>query len=325
MSYYAVPYRVLFDDTMAYGSHHYLTNFKFQCIAREYLLFSKENGVHEKRSLREDFDNILLLTQEGYSRNLAPVKVGQTVAILMTYEDLGRSSVRLCFRVVRDDGAPVSCSYQTIVCSSLDGELIPFPESFTKQFLRTELKDSLAHSFSDYAHKGAVKKIFPKETCQIGKQIANLSNNQFYPRFIEDNTKLPSFQKIESLENGTAFLFPGKSSYDYKLLLWLSSQNSDFYKYIDYADKLSQKYWNISFWSLLRAKNQEEHDQILQKNPDVHHLGIYLLGVMAAEEFCNKNIMPQILIGHSFGEIAALAVAGVFSVYTGLEIVCERF
>ena len=38
--FYALPYRVLFHDTMAYGTQHFLTNFKLQCEARERLLFS---------------------------------------------------------------------------------------------------------------------------------------------------------------------------------------------------------------------------------------------------------------------------------------------
>ncbi len=77
MSYFAMPYRVLFHDTMAYGSHHFMTNFKFQCVIREHLLFDKSLDVTTSEGKRE-FDKVILLTREGYCRNLAPVRVGET-------------------------------------------------------------------------------------------------------------------------------------------------------------------------------------------------------------------------------------------------------
>ena len=47
MPFFAIQYRVLFHDTMAYGSHHYMTNFKFQNMARETVLFeSTVNGTN---------------------------------------------------------------------------------------------------------------------------------------------------------------------------------------------------------------------------------------------------------------------------------------
>src|SRR5262249_34054476 len=37
--FYAITYPIRFEDTMAYGSHHFLTNFRFQCAVRESLFF----------------------------------------------------------------------------------------------------------------------------------------------------------------------------------------------------------------------------------------------------------------------------------------------
>src|SRR4029077_10988706 len=83
MGYFAWPYRVLFQDTMAYGWHHFLTNFKFQCEARENFLFQVLLATPEGRAECED---LVLLTHDGYSRNLAPVPVGETVGILLSHE-----------------------------------------------------------------------------------------------------------------------------------------------------------------------------------------------------------------------------------------------
>src|SRR6516162_8696981 len=106
MAFFAMPYRVLFDDTMAYGSHHFLTNFKFQCTVREHFYFTQIADVNPDD---KELENLVLLTQEGYSRNLAPVLVGGRVGLLLSIEDHTRSSVRMCFRAVREDGKPVCC------------------------------------------------------------------------------------------------------------------------------------------------------------------------------------------------------------------------
>ena len=69
MPFFAMSYQILFHDTMAYGSHHHMANFKFQNIARETLLF--ETKV-EQGTWKDQLSDILVLTREAYSLNLAP-------------------------------------------------------------------------------------------------------------------------------------------------------------------------------------------------------------------------------------------------------------
>src|SRR4051812_8204716 len=116
MAYFALPYRILFHDSMAYGSHHFLTNFKFQCEAREHLLFGELPQHASAESLA--YDRYVFLTQQGYARTLAPAYVGARVCILLTFEEATPSSIRFCFRVIGEDGVPVCCGYQSVVCIS---------------------------------------------------------------------------------------------------------------------------------------------------------------------------------------------------------------
>src|SRR5215471_14314969 len=140
MPYFAMQYRILFHDTMAYGSHHHMANFKFQNIARETILFdskSTENGWEEQTK------DLLMMTRDAYSLNLAPVGLGQCVAILLSYEEPSRSTVRLCFRVLGPEGQPVSCGYQTILLLNRDThELALAPQVFT-QYLTAEREGNL--------------------------------------------------------------------------------------------------------------------------------------------------------------------------------------
>src|SRR5271163_226820 len=140
MPFFSMQYRILFHDTMAYGSHHHMANFKFQNIARETILFDSKLGA---TGWEEQTKNLLMLTREAYSLNLAPVGLGQCVAILLSYEEPTRSTVRLCFRVMGPDGQPVSCGYQTmILLNKGTHELVPAPPLLT-QYLSAERRGNL--------------------------------------------------------------------------------------------------------------------------------------------------------------------------------------
>lgn len=191
MAFFALQYRMLFHDTMAYGSHHHMTNLKLQNIARETLLFeSHTNGTED---WPQQLANIVLLTREAYSFNLAPVGVGEKVAVLLTYEDPSRSTVRLCFRVIRCDGKPVSCGYQTLVLIHKDTqELMPAPRMLT-QYLDPANPYSLVEklvdpSFAGRLHNGSgsIKQIMSPGICSLGAKVAQANLGNAHPRIIDE-------------------------------------------------------------------------------------------------------------------------------------------
>ena len=162
-----MQYRILFHDTMAYGSHHYMANFKFQNIARETILFDSKLGTG---GWEEQTKDLLMMTREAYSLNLAPVGLGQCVSILLSYEEPSRSTVRLCFRVMGPEGQPVSCGYQTmLLLDKHTHELVLAPPGLLTQYLAAEREGNLIEkltnpSFAERTHCGSrwVKEIFPE-------------------------------------------------------------------------------------------------------------------------------------------------------------------
>src|SRR5580698_7103588 len=90
MPFFAMQYQILFHDTMAYGSHHHMTNFKFQNIARETILF--ETSLNGKRCFDEQARDIVMLTREPYSLLLATVTVGQNDGNPVSYDYPARLS-----------------------------------------------------------------------------------------------------------------------------------------------------------------------------------------------------------------------------------------
>jgi acyl-CoA thioesterase FadM len=189
MAFFSMQYRILFHDTMAYGSNHHMTNLKLQNLARETLLF--ESHTADREDWRQQLAEIVIVTREAYSFNLSPVGLGEKVAILLTYEDPSRSTVRLCFRVVRSDGQPISCGYQTMVLVHKDTlETVPAPPMLT-QYLDPSKPFSLLEtlvepSFAGRLHNGSrgVKQIMSPEICSLAAQVARTGLRNAHPKII---------------------------------------------------------------------------------------------------------------------------------------------
>jgi acyl-CoA thioesterase FadM len=198
MPFFAMQYQILFHDTMAYGSQHYMTNFKLQNLARETILF--ETRRDGKRCFDEETRNMVMLTREAYSLNLAPVGLGEKVAVLLSYEDPSRSTVRLCFRVMGECGQPVSCGYQTMILMHKDThELLPAPP-FLAQYLARErecnLIEPLANPcFAKLARSGGrgATQIFSEPIRAIGRAVATAPREAAYAKIVDEQLREYAF------------------------------------------------------------------------------------------------------------------------------------
>ena len=351
MAFYALPYRVLFHDTMSYGSHHFLTNFKFQCTAREHLFF--EEFVDESSEGRAAHESHILLTREGYTRNLAPVEVGQRVAILLSLEDQSLSSVRFCFRVVREDGEPVCCGYQTLVCISKEtGRVVPAPPIVLKYgvLLREELENP---TFADRIHAGKLREVFAPGIRQLGRNIACSETTrrvidstgalidvdgfsidvQHVQQQPAEAAGMPS-QFSDMLSNpegavpgvagGLVFIFPGQGSYVPGLLGSFCDLGGKFADLARDADEIATAMLAPGLMKLARTTSSQEHDQMVRQRPELAQLAMYLAGVMAGEYLLKAGVMPGLLVGHSVGELPALAIGGAYDPRDGVALVCHR-
>jgi acyl-CoA thioesterase FadM len=188
MGFFAYPYLVTFADTMAYGTHHFITNFKFQCAAREALLFEKV--VDGQKDWHEQFSETVMLTTDGYTRNMNAVPVGERVVVFMTFEEPSVSSMRLCFRTLNNKGEPVACGYQSIVCVARNGSgLVELPESFT-QFRDVLEEEFKSPAFDERARRGGrwAKELFTDHFVHYAQELASASARLSYPQILEANS-----------------------------------------------------------------------------------------------------------------------------------------
>ena len=324
MDFFAVPYDIHFDDTMAYGSHHFLTNFKFQCAGREHLLFSPH--AFEEPDFRRDFDQVLLLTYEGYSRNLAPAALGDRLIILTSLEERGEVSLRFCFRTLKSDGTPVACGYQTVLCANRQGTLRAFPESFQRSFesLAAMHEPTGPKSFRDLALQGGggVQALFPEAVRALARTLLADTAPRGVSRMVRISESVPA-PGIQLPANATAFLFAGQGTFEPALFLQLKALQPELRDEL-LAVKEACRSQGIDVGPLLAAEDVTQVGRALDAAPLLDQLGIFLSGVLGARWMERQGTRPDVFVGHSFGEIAAMTASGAMDLRTGAEVVCRR-
>jgi [acyl-carrier-protein] S-malonyltransferase len=112
----------------------------------------------------------------------------------------------------------------------------------------------------------------------------------------------------------TALVFPGQGSQRHGMLAALPDQDA-VSRLLDAAEALS----GLDLRDIAAVGTPEQLADTRAAQP-LLYLADWAWGTAVLE----AGLQPEALAGHSLGELAALAIAGVFSVEAGLELVVER-
>ncbi len=346
MSYFAAAYTIHFDDTMAYGSHHFLTAFKFQCAARESLLYG--DHIFDKTGVRQALDSVHLLTADAYSRNLSPAVLGDRVAILITLEEWGRVSARFCYRVLGQQGQPICAGFQTMICSdATTGQPIPLPEPLRKAFdaIREITEVDAAESFRNRVLAGgeSTEQLFADSVRETARQY--LSVRYPHPQIVPsvrrgspaDHGEVADSTVHSSDRTGAAdplsddanskevWVFPGQGAFNARLLCdritTCTRMHPALRKELDDCVDIAQQLIGGDA-AAIASESVDRCVQAVRATPGLSQVAIHLQSMLGA--LLRRPTQPAVLMGHSFGEIAALSVAGCFDLPSSIRVVCER-
>jgi acyl transferase domain-containing protein/NAD(P)-dependent dehydrogenase (short-subunit alcohol dehydrogenase family) len=321
--FYLITHRVLFHDTMAYGTHHFLSNLKFQCEAREHLLFAEilERCSPEERRA---FEDVAFLTLDAFSRNLRGAAAGERIAILLSIEEPTLSSVRFCFRVIGKEGQPVACGFQTVATVSIrTRQPVAAPAALRRygnilrerlsldNFRSRLLAGNLTAIFSGYAVNAAI------EALEASKENSGIRLVKSVPW----ESSLTPFWRDRL--NGCAFLLPGTGSLNWKRLK-LILKNPALSAEIRRADKITTTALGHGVSFLVSASNEHGFTEAMRKCPGIDQAANYVAGVLGCKLLAERGMAPDVVVGHSAGELAALAIANAYEFEEGLEVVCQR-
>jgi [acyl-carrier-protein] S-malonyltransferase len=112
-----------------------------------------------------------------------------------------------------------------------------------------------------------------------------------------------------------AFIFPGQGSQSIGMGAGLSERFPE-------SRSLYKEASAILGWDLLHICREGPEEKL--RETDITQPALYVTGIAAATVLMNRGINPEAAAGHSIGEYAALAAAGVFSFAEGLKLVEQR-
>ncbi|KVQ64349.1 acyltransferase domain-containing protein [Burkholderia territorii] len=122
---------------------------------------------------------------------------------------------------------------------------------------------------------------------------------------------------------GCAFLFPGQGAFYAGALRQLSRDHRSARQTLDTLDAVASARLGRPLTGAL-WRDDAGLDVWLREAPDLLQLGIYGVSVAMFGVLHAHGVKPDVLIGHSFGEIAALVCGGMYSIEQGAHIVCDR-
>ena len=121
-----------------------------------------------------------------------------------------------------------------------------------------------------------------------------------------------------------AMLFPGQGACYPGVLRDAAKSYPQVRNTIEEIDAVSRARFGQTVADLIWKPAVRSVEHMLADAADVFQLAIYAISVSTFKMLVAEGVLPDLVMGHSLGEIAALVSAGAFTVREGAEIVCDR-
>ncbi|MGW0605913.1 acyltransferase domain-containing protein [Streptomyces sp. NPDC002640] len=121
-----------------------------------------------------------------------------------------------------------------------------------------------------------------------------------------------------------AFVFPGQGAYVPGLLAGFPEKHPEVARILREVDEISAGHGHRRVSDLLLDPAAPRLDELLEQSPETLHLCIFALSLAGAAVCAAEGVHADVLVGHSFGEWAALTLAGVWTPSEAARLICER-
>ncbi|MGW2566033.1 acyltransferase domain-containing protein [Streptomyces sp. NPDC001537] len=122
----------------------------------------------------------------------------------------------------------------------------------------------------------------------------------------------------------TAFLFPGQGGFDGAALRRAKQTYPQVQRVFERLDAATDALFSRRISDVLFGPEQTDLRGLLAGDSWMSQVAIYGAGLAAHEILTDQGVRPDVLAGHSLGEITALVAAGAFSAEDGVRIVAQR-
>lgn len=149
-----------------------------------------------------------------------------------------------------------------------------------------------------------------------------LSLQQQLQHFIDGEMQVGMFQRqcLRDTDFKLAFVFSGQGPQWWAMGRQLLETEPVFREKIELCDKLMSRYADWSLFAELTA--DESHSRIAET--EISQPLLFALQVALAELWKSRGIVPEAVVGHSVGEVAAAYVAGALNLETAIKVIYYR-
>jgi acyl transferase domain-containing protein len=119
-------------------------------------------------------------------------------------------------------------------------------------------------------------------------------------------------------------LFPGQGAFDGELLRAAHREHPEVAQVFTAVDRVAEEMFGRPLSPVVFGPRPVDIADLLREDPWVSQLAIYGSDVAAHLVLAAQGLRPDVLMGHSLGEIAALVAAGAYSMEDGARIVAHR-
>lgn len=195
----------------------------------------------------------------------------------------------------------------------------------TLQSLAGSFQEMLANDYSitlkDICYAAGVRRSqFDYRVAVLGNSRKELHNSLQAFRQKEDDPNLFPASMIPDRQPKLAFVFSGQGGQWYGMGRELLKQEPVFWDAIERIDLVIQSGFGWSLMEVLCAEPSELRlDEI-----DVIQPVLFSIQVALAALWQSWGIVPDAVVGHSMGEVAAAHVAGILSLEDAVQVICCR-
>ncbi|MEU1099690.1 acyltransferase domain-containing protein [Streptomyces tibetensis] len=122
----------------------------------------------------------------------------------------------------------------------------------------------------------------------------------------------------------TAFVLPGQGGFDGAALRRAADTHPQVRRVFERLDATTEELFSQRISEAVFGPEQADLRDLLAKDSWMSQVAIYGAGLAAHEILTDHGVRPDVLAGHSLGEITALVAAGAFSPEDGVRIVAQR-
>ena len=151
-------------------------------------------------------------------------------------------------------------------------------------------------------------------------------------KFLESNADLRPLenQGVYLIDTGKAsaekltFCFPGQGTHYIGMGRFLYETRPEFREVVDTINKLAKADFGFDLIEDLYGDMDPQKAATLLGGLDGAQISLFAVEVGLARVYSAMGVVPDLMVGHSFGEISALAAQGVWSLEDGYKVVAAR-